>query len=155
MKFLKTAVMAVATFTMASTSFGQTTFTFESQAGVDAFNGQSNGALTVDFITLSASATATSSNGQTVAATTSTDISNGIAVDNPTNNGSTERRFIDGQGEELVISFNQPVIINAFNFFGVSSDETITVTVSSSPNPFTFSSSSGADNNVNPFGEGF
>ena len=54
MKFLKTAVMAVATFTMASTSFGQTTFTFESQAGVDAFNGQSNGALTVDFITLSA-----------------------------------------------------------------------------------------------------
>ena len=155
MKFLKTAVMAVATFTMASTSFGQTTFTFESQAGVDAFNGQSNGALTVDFITLSASATATNSSGQTVAATTSTDISNGIAVDNPTNNGSTERRFIDGQGEELVISFNQPVIINAFNFFGVSSDETITVTVSSSPNPFTFSSSSGADNNVNPFGEGF
>jgi len=65
MTLFKTAVMAVATFTMASTSFGQTTFTFESQAGVDAFNGQSNGALTVDFITLSASATATSSSGQT------------------------------------------------------------------------------------------
>ena len=117
MTLFKTAVMAVATITMVSTSFAQTTFTFESQAGVDAFNGQSNGALTVDFITLSASATATNSSGQTVAATTSADTSNGIAVDNPTNNGSTERRFIDGQGEELVISFNQPVIINAFNFF--------------------------------------
>ena len=54
-----------------------------------------------------------------------------------------------------MISFNQPVIINAFNFFGVSSDETITVTVSSLPDPFTFSSSAGADNNENPFGEGF
>ena len=137
MTLFKTAVMAVATITMVSTSFAQTTFTFESQEGVDAFNGQSNGALTVDFITLSASATATTTTGQTVAALTNVDISNGIAVDNPTVAGSTEARF-SSQGEELVISFNQPVIINAFNFFGVSSDETITVTVSSLPDPVSY-----------------
>ena len=54
-----------------------------------------------------------------------------------------------------MLSFDQAVIINAFNFFGVGGNETVTVTVSSLADAFSFESSGGSDNNVDPFGEGF
>ena len=171
MKFLSTLTMLAATIAMANSSFAQTEFSFEdSEGAITALNGVSGGNLIADGITLNVSATAQEFDGagvltdETVTALTFVDTANGIGVDNPTindadfeiftGNDDTESEFISA-GESLVLSFDQAVIVNAFNFFGVNSDETITVTVSSEADPFTFGSSGGSDNNPDPFGEGF
>ena len=172
MKFLSTLTMLAATIAMANSSFAQTTFSFESQAAVDALNGQSGGILIADGITLNVSATAQEFDasgaltGNVVTGLTFVDAANGIGVDNPTINDAdfeiftapatddTESEFISA-GESLVLSFDQAVIVNAFNFFGVGGSEIITVTVSGETDPFSFGSSGGSDNNPDPFGVGF
>lgn len=178
MKLPKTSMMLAAAIAYGGAASAQTTFVFESEDSVAALNGLAAGTLSADGITLSASATApefavdalgvASLTGETVAANLFVDAGNGIGVDNPTIENDafeaftagpaaddTEGEFITGEGESLVLSFDQAVIINAFNFFGVGNDETLTVTVSSLADAFSFESSGGSDNNVDPFGEGF
>ena len=176
MTFPKTSMVLAATIAMAGAASAQTTFVFESEDSVTALNGETTGFLSADGITLSASATApefvvdalgvASLTGETVEANLSVDADDGIGVDNPTIDDvpfaaftagldDTEGAFITGEEESLVISFDQAVIINAFNFFGVGGNETLTVTVSSLADAFSFESSGGSDNNVDPFGEGF
>jgi len=175
-KLPKTSMMLASAIAFAGAASAQTTFVFESEDSVAALNGLAAGTLSADGITLSASATApefavdalgvASLTGETVAANLFVDDGDGIGVDNPTIENAafetftaglddTEGEFITGEGESLVLSFDQAVIINAFNFFGVGPNETLTVTVSSLADAFSFESSGGSDNNVDPFGEGF
>ena len=177
MKFLSTLTMLAATIAMANSSFAQTEFSFEdSEGAITALNGVSGGILIADGITLNVSATAPEFDdagaltGETVTALTFVDTGNGIGVDNPTINDidfetftggpdalasdDTESEFISA-GESLVLSFDQAVIVNAFNFFGVAGAESVTVTVSSEADPFSFGSSDDSDNNPDPFGAGF
>ena len=168
----KILLVSTALLVLAGNAPAMTTFVFESQQASDALNNQGQGAaFTVDGLTLTTSATASEIDamgnltGQTVAATTTIDLNNGIGIDNPSIDNASfetlfggdndEAAFISSTFESLSISFDTAVIINSFNFFGVGGNETVTVVVSSEPDEFSFGSSAGSDNNEDPFGAGF